>query len=260
MGGGTSKTTQVQTYLTDSITNIVNDELTQESTTLSQSGYTNQIIRNVVFKPYDGCPWWSPSRNLDVTQESINAGIISKSVENINTGNLTAKIANHIEAVSGNKVDKKKDGMLAFTDSSNLEQRISMTDITRQNIERSIRHTAQTIINQGFNTNQTIENVTFYLPCGDTTVTQRSVTKVMANLFARNVVETTMESEEVRNWVAKVTGEDKQVAIDPFNSLFNNASAAVGHISSAFGSVGIAASLLIVGVVILVVLMLFGGE
>lgn len=259
MGGGTSKTTQVQTYLTDSLTEIVNEELTEEYTSLVQSGVTNQLIQDVAFLPWDGCPWWSPPRNLSVRQESVSAGIIAKSVERVNIGDLTAKLSNRIEALSSNKVEKRKDGLLAFTDDTELEQKISVTDITRQKIERRIKDTVQTIINQKIETTQTIQRATFYLPCGDTTVTQQSLTQVMASVFAKNVTETAMESQEVREWVTKVTGEDKQHTTDMFNSLFNNAAAAVGSIAGAFGSIGMAGILIAGAVGVLILMMLFGG-
>lgn len=259
MGGGTSKTTQVQTYLTDSITNIVNDEITTESTTLNQTGYTNQIIKDVVFQPWDGCPWWQPPRNLTVTQESISAGTIAKSVERINVGDLTNKIANKIEALSANTVNKTKDGMLAFTDDTNLDQKISVSNVTRTNIARRIQDTVNTMITQTFDTQQTISGVKIYMPCGDTIVTQNSVTKVMASVFGKNITETAMASTEIQDWVAKVTGEDTQHSTDPFNSLFNNTAKAIGSVSSAVGTIG-SAPIYIAGAVLLIILLsMFGG-
>lgn len=262
MGGGNSKTSQVQEYLTDIVTNIVNDELTEESSNLSQTGYTNQIMTNVVFKPWDGCPWWAPPRNLNVTQESIGAGVIAKSIERLNAADLTNKIASNLETLSGNKVDKRKDGLLAFTDNTNTEQRITVSEKTRTNITRRINETVALIINQRFDTQQTISGATFYLPCGDTNVTQKSVTKMMASVFGKNITETVMEASEVRDWVSKITAEDKQHSTDPFNSLFNNAASSINGIASAVGSIGSSygyAVGLVVGLFVVMMLLSFMG-
>lgn len=263
MGGGTSKSNQVQEYLVDNVTKVVNEQITEESASLTQAGVTNQLIANVVFKPWDGCPWWAPPRNLNVTQESVSAGIIAKSMERLDTANLTQKIVSQIEAASSNKVDKRKDGMLAFTDSTDNNQRVTISEKTRTNIERRIKETVATVVNQRFETGQTIVGATFYLPCGDTTVTQRSVTQVMAELFARNVTETVMQASEVRDWVAKVTGEDKQHSTDLFNSLFNNAAAAIGSVTGAFGLVGsswVIGGMLIIFVILFVLPFAGGGN
>lgn len=256
MGGGKSKTSQVQEYLSESLTNVVDEQITEESTNLSQAGYTNQLITNVTFKPWDGCPWWSPPQNLNVTQESVSAGIIAKSIERINSAELSNKISSKIESLSGNKVEKRKDGLLAFTDSTDTDQRISVSSKTRTNIERRIKETVQTIINQRYDTQQTISGTTFYLPCGDNNVTQKSVTKVMASVFGKNITETVMEASEVRDWVSKVTSEDKQHSTDPFNSLFSNAASAINGISGAVGSIGSAYANGIAMVVVLIIVLM----
>jgi Mor family transcriptional regulator len=263
MGGGHSQTNQVQEFMTDTVTNLVNEELTQESSSLSQSGFTNQIMTNVVFKPWDGCPWWAPPRNLTVTQESISAMVIAKSIERLNTADLTNKIVSTIEAMSGNKVDKRKDGLLAFTDSTDANQRITVSEKTRTNILKRINDTVTLVLNQRMDTGQTISGATFYLPCGDTTVTQTSVTKMMASVFGKNITETVMEATEVRNWVSKITSEDKQHSTDLFNSLFNNTASAINGIASAIGSIGssygYAVGLVIGAFILLILLSVFGS-
>lgn len=63
-----------------------------------------------------------------------------------------------------------------------------------------------------------------------------------------------MGSSEVHAWVTKVSGTNKQTATDLFNSLFNNASAAVGSVSAAFGAIG---SAWVIGIVLVLGLLLF---
>lgn len=57
MGGGESKTSQIQEFFTDSLTKIVNSEMNEESYRIEQSGITNQVIDGLVIKPFDGCPF-----------------------------------------------------------------------------------------------------------------------------------------------------------------------------------------------------------
>jgi uncharacterized membrane protein YraQ (UPF0718 family) len=241
---------------------------------MSQSVLSVQEIQNfeAVLPPKGYCSvFHAPS--LVITQEIVNATAIATSLSQVNTSNLAVKIADKIEHESEAKVDREKDGALAFTDNTNANQKIKISQHTRTLMAQSLQRSIEKYITQDSTSRQIMKNMKIMIPCGGLEINQKTVTRMIAEgppgrrsrtarphatgrcpHMAKTAVEVVMQSEDSREYRTKMDMEDKQKATDMFNSLFNNVRGALDGFSGALGLVGASG---FIGVAIIAVAVIF---
>lgn len=235
--------------LSTKATEVVAEEITKVQTRIEQGSETRQEILDMTVElpPAGYCSFWQEP-SLVISQSQVNAGVVGTSLNLMNSTDLTAKIAATIQNVASATVNKEKDGMLAFTDGTNIDQSVKISETTLTSIRNRVERAIETLIGQKMKSSQSIQRLRIIMPCGGVVVNQQSVTQMMAKDIASAGVEAFLQSDDARAYLTKMDAQDNQKSTDFLNSVSNTVRSVANNLTDNLG-MSLSAGFLAVGLI-----------
>ena len=135
--GGNHSVQQIQESISTSVTNMVSETLIERSVSVNQQVTKSQIIEDIeIYERTRDCPSYAPPGEINVKNVSNVDMTAMVSMQNVNVQELSrtvalgscaatqqpTTVAQKIESMVNDEIDKKKDGSLAFTDNTSVTQ------------------------------------------------------------------------------------------------------------------------------------------
>ena len=255
MGGGQSTSNQVYENFSKNTTSFVNERMQSFATNMKMSTSVKQSIQGIemALPPAGYCKDVS-DMHIDISQRASVANQVALSLDILNKEDFAAELFRNIQTQLGSTVKKEKDGMLAFTDNTNIDQSIKLSSETETNIRSVLKQQVEKYVQMDADTQQSIKNIRLVVPCAGVSFSQGSVVEMIASDTGRAIADTLMKSKEMATFISKIDSVDQQKATDLFNSLFNNVRGAIDSVASSLGLVGSSAFITVALIAVAVIM------
>lgn len=239
--GSTNSTEQVREFVQTNVTSVVQSTLISKATTVQAAAGGSQLMEGVtVLPPPPGlCPADRPPRNLVIGQTTSASTAVALTLTYLNAADVSSAVTSSLKDAVDQQIEKEKRDSLAFTDNTNVSQRLQWTSQTLTAVTATVEMKLNTYINATSSTGQTMRNITVYLPCGDTAITQDAMLQVIATDFAAAITETLMRSQEARDFVTNSAASDIQKATGTLTEWSDALNSMVGKVTALGGVMGI---------------------
>jgi hypothetical protein len=216
--GGANSTNQVRETITTNLTRVVTSTMISKTSTANQNSTQTQIISKIRIIPAMNCPPGVSPGSVNIRNGSKVTMSTMLSVFSMSAEEITDKITKSLQTTMDNQVKKEKDGTLAFSDKTNLNQVNVISDVTIRDIKNTVQMTLDTYMSQTARVNQVITDVVIPQPCGSnvTELTNDSYVSMVASDMVMNVMKTVTDSVEWKKYEDDMKAKDDQKSRDVF--------------------------------------------